>query len=126
MENPNIQSFIQSHKNEHPCYGLMQENHGTAIHLDVRLSNGDAIGFEYHALRKPHLHAKVGMITINYDDEQIRIMGRNLKEIYNQLLRHKIKYIQEIANDFADQDEKSVQITEIRIVPLEEEPQKQH
>lgn len=67
---------------------------GQEIMLDVRFDNGDRFGFPYATLGKIALDAS-GVLWVVLTEGRLRIEGNNLAPIYDGLLEHSIKFIQQ-------------------------------
>lgn len=61
--------------------------------LDLRLENGDEIGFQYYNLVAPRLSG--GFLKLFFEHGTVTIKGRHLKELHRMVLRHCAAYIQE-------------------------------
>ena len=72
----------------------MQSNK-TANMLDFEFKNGDHIAMPYAYLTKMTYNLSEG-IKIEWGAFSIQVEGRNLKELYNYLVNHKVKSIKEV------------------------------
>lgn len=61
--------------------------------LDLRLENGDAIAFPYYSLVAPRLSG--GFVKLYFEHGTVTIKGWQLRDLYQQLRRHVIEYVQE-------------------------------
>lgn len=61
--------------------------------LDLRLENGDEVGFQYYNLVAPRLSG--GLLKLFFEHGTVTIKGRHLRELHRMLLRHCAVYVQE-------------------------------
>lgn len=88
----------ETEKKQHDCYKLRDEA-GYPLTLDVRLKTDDRYGFPYSYLIWKHYNPSEG-ITLRFSSYTVFVKGRNLKELYEALLNHRVEYIQEQDNRY--------------------------
>lgn len=87
-------------------YGIERQNNRRVVMLDLRLKGGIFFSLNYSYIIKTKFDPSE-MLEIFGADVHIAIRGRNLHELYNQLNRHKVVYIQESlsGNDLSAENE---------------------
>ena len=75
-------------------FGIERQNNRRVVMLDLRLKGGIFFSLNYSYIIKMKFDPSE-MLEIFGADVHIAIRGRNLHELYNQLNRHKVVYIQE-------------------------------
>ena len=65
-----------------------------AIALDIRKRGGVCEGFSYALLVKRR-YLPGGEIVLTFTTDAVSIRGRNLRPLYDELVRHNVDYIQE-------------------------------
>jgi len=87
-------------------YGIERQNNRHVVMLDLRLKGGIFFSLNYSYIIKMKFDPSE-MLEIFGADVHIAIRGRNLHELYNQLNRHKVVYIQESlsGNDLSAENE---------------------
>ena len=74
--------------------------------LDVRQKTGDRAALPYAYLTFIHFN-KSGDIRLEYSGHTVSIRGRNLGDLYNALLNHRVDYVQEADLQYEDTGEES-------------------
>ena len=87
-------------------FGIERQNNRRVVMLDLRLKGGIFFSLNYSYIIKMKFDPSE-MLEIFGADVHIAIRGRNLHELYNQLNRHKVVYIQESlsGNDLSAENE---------------------
>ena len=87
-------------------FGIERQNNRRVVMLDLRLKGGIFFSLNYSYIIKMKFDPSE-MLEIFGADVHIAIRGRNLHELYNQLNRHKVVYIQESlsGNDLSNENE---------------------
>lgn len=87
-------------------YGIERQNNRRVVMLDLRLKGGIFFSLNYSYIIKMKFDPSE-LLEIFGADVHITIRGRNLYELYNQLNRHKVVYIQESlsGNDLSAENE---------------------
>ena len=83
-----------------PFFIIEKQQGKRAVHIDFHFENGNHLGLPCSDLRKIEFKASKG-ITLFWPDETIHVMGRNLSELYQQLLLHRVTAIIEDAEEEA-------------------------
>jgi hypothetical protein len=90
-----IKTYATSATTETPPYGDANTPMGPLpLSLDLRFRNGNRHAFSYAFLFEVDYDAS-GTIRLIFGGNLVEIRGRNLAELYEQLLRHGVGYIQE-------------------------------
>lgn len=95
-------------------YTLKRENRGQALMLDLRLKTGDCSAFAYSYLISIRFDAS-GEMILSFSTHKVTIAGRNLREIYNHLLRQRITSVTENESMFDDGGKDSIFIEKITV-----------
>lgn len=87
-------------------FGIERQNNRRVVMLDLRLKGGKFFSLNYSYIIKIKFDPSE-ILEIFGADVHIAIRGRNLYELYNQLNRHKVVYIQESisGNDLTPENE---------------------
>lgn len=64
-----------------------------SMSLDVRLKSGRRVGLSYTYRSSMELNGDT--LIVRFTDYIVKIVGRNLKPVYDLLLEHKIMWVQE-------------------------------
>lgn len=86
--------------------------------LDVRLNNGDCFGLPYSYFMAMSFDAP-GTVVLYFATHTVTIEGRNLRSIYDALLRQSVDFIQEDKPESGAPDETG---TFISLIEVEESP----
>lgn len=78
-------------KRKFQCFKL-REDPGYPAMLDVRLESGDRYGLPYTYLIWIRFDPSVG-ILIRFSSYLVLINGRNLRELYEALLQHRVEWV---------------------------------
>ena len=98
-------------------YGVSEdENSGLAM-LDFRGHNGVSCALPYQHLAAMVFHPVEG-ITMEFREHRIAIRGRNLRPLYDQLLGHRVTFVQE--EDFDATPESETFVDSITVERLHE------
>jgi hypothetical protein len=97
---------------ENEFYGIERQSNRRAIMLDLRMKGGKFFSLNYSYIVKIKFEPSL-MLEIFGADVHICIRGRNMYELYNQLNRHKVIYIQENLSDNDLAAENEVFVSEI-------------
>jgi hypothetical protein len=76
------------------AYAVADEQRSREIMLDLRRKAGDREAFAYSYLMRITFVRSEG-ITLKFSDGQVCISGRNLEQLYENLRRHTVIWIQE-------------------------------
>jgi hypothetical protein len=75
----------------------------TALMLDFEFENGNRLALPYPGLMKIAYNRSVG-ITLEWGSEHITVTGRNLGDLYANLVKHRVNAIREAGMDFSNRD----------------------
>lgn len=86
-----------------PFFTIEKQQGARAVNIDFQFENGDRLALPCSDLRKIEFNASKG-ICLLWTDETIWIIGRNLIELYQYLVRHRVNAIiedggEELAED---------------------------
>lgn len=96
-------------------WGIERVANRHAIMLDLRLKGGLFYAFPYSYLTKIKFNPSEG-IELFISGNHVKITGRNLNEIYIQLCKHRVSYIQANISDIDITDENEVFIKDIEVL----------
>ena len=94
---------------------VLENEHGHALELDIKLRTGDRWGLPY-AYKTAIEFNLSGDLTIHFTTHTINIKGRNLSPLYDALVAHRVAQILEHDNEFDDLPEQATVINSITIV----------
>ena len=95
------------------AFSIIPSNAGE-IMLDVRLKMGDCFGMPYSYLMGMAFDAS-GILTLFFTTHTFTIKGRNLRPVYEGLLRHTVTFIQEENPDYDESPEPETFISAIEV-----------
>lgn len=95
-------------------FGIERQNNRRVVMLDLRLKGGKFFSLNYSYIIKIKFDPSE-ILEIFGADVHIAIRGRNLIELYNQLNRHKVVYIQESISGNDLTPEKELFVKEISV-----------
>ena len=98
-------------------YGVSEAKDGGPAMLDFRGHNAVSCALPYQHLAAMVFHPVEG-ITLEFQEHRIAIRGRNLRPLYDQLLRHRVIFVQE--EDFDDTPESETFVDSITVERLHE------
>ena len=98
-------------------YGVSEDKHGAPPMLDFRGHNAVSCALPYQHLAAMVYHPVEG-ITMEFREHRIAIRGRNLRPLYDQLLRHRVTFVQE--EDFDATPESETFVDAITVERLHE------
>ncbi len=98
---------------DYRAFGV-NRNRRQAVMLDVRTLTGTRLALSYLYLNSIFFDAS-GVIVLSFGSQNIRIEGRNLAPVYEALLNHSVRFIQQENADL----EKEVPETETFISAIE-------
>lgn len=98
-------------------YGVSDGEHGGPPMLDFRGHNAVSCALPYQHLAAMVFHPVEG-ITMEFREHRIAIRGRNLRPLYDQLLRHRVVFVQE--EDFDATPESETFVDSITVERLHE------
>lgn len=89
--------------------------------LEIRTRSGQRLGFPYSYLVEVALEYPVidePYLELTFSSRRVRIRGRNLQPLFESLLGHDIKLIEESPSEFDTAEEYSTYIREIEFMDL--------
>ena len=101
----------------YPAFGTRRSK-GQEVMIEFRLKNGTYRALSYTYVVEISFCPQEG-IKLLFVGHQVRIEGRNLKSIFNRLLRHEVNFVCE-KDSFVDTgDEKEIFVSSIEIAENE-------
>ena len=97
---------------ESSFYTIEKQQGATALMLDFEFENGNRLALPYPALQKLDYKPSEG-ILLEWGDEHMRIVGRNLGELYSLLLLHRVNSIREVSDRPSPRDSSALFIRQI-------------
>lgn len=110
-------STLLEQDSKNKFFGIEKQTGFQALMLDVRFANGNFQAIPYSFITKIIYDPSIS-IDICTTEDKCSIEGRNLEQLYNQLLKHRVTFIKENENEFDDVEEKECFIEKIKIEPL--------
>lgn len=95
-------------------WGVERSTNRRAVMLDLRCKGGEFVSLPYSYLTKIKFNPSDSLelyISGNY----VKITGRNLHEIYNQLCRHRVTFIEASISDLDTTEEDETYIKNIEV-----------
>ncbi len=89
-------ALTESDYEEHDSWSLLRMGRGQEVSLDLRLKTGDCLGLSYAYLVAVQFDPS-GRILLWFTSHHVTIEGRGLKPLYDALLRHRVRFVQEEA-----------------------------
>lgn len=80
---------------EFPCYAVARGPRPSLYMLEFRTLKGECLAFDYNWLGRAIFQPSKGMV-LHFDRDMVHLAGRNLRPLYENLLRRRIIWIQEI------------------------------
>lgn len=84
----------------------------TALMLDFEFENGNQLALPYSGLMKITYNRSIG-ITLEWGNEHLTVIGRNLGELYGHLVKHRVNRVREAGIDFSSRDDSELVIQRI-------------
>jgi len=110
-------SNLLDQDNKSKFYAIEKQTGFQALMLDIKFANGNFQALPYSFITKITFNPSIA-IEIFTTEEKCKIEGRNLIQIYNQLLKHRVTFIKETESEFDDTEESECYIEKISIEPL--------
>lgn len=108
-----IQENDTQEESDYRAFGI-NRNRRQVLMLDVRVLSGERLALGYPYLNSIFFDAS-GVIVLSFGSHNIRIEGRNLAPVYEGLLNHAVRYVQEENPDL----ERDISETETFISSIE-------
>jgi hypothetical protein len=78
---------------DYKAYGINRDGR-PALMLELRCAPGFNLALSYPYLMSVSLDA-TGTLTLLFTSHRVRVTGRNLRRVYDALLSHTLRYLQE-------------------------------
>lgn len=118
MTNQPLPAFIEEEEQieiaDGKCWGKESSATRRAVMLDLRCKGGEFVSLPYSYMTKIKFNPSESLelyISGNY----VKITGRNLHELYQQLCRHKVTFIQASISDLDTTPEHETYIKDIEV-----------
>lgn len=85
-----------------------------AVMLDLRCKGGEFVSLPYSYLTKIKFNPSESL-ELYISGNHVKITGRNLHEIYNQLCRHRVTFIEASISDIDSTDENETYVKDIEV-----------
>ncbi|RAJ89924.1 hypothetical protein LX87_05613 [Larkinella arboricola] len=95
-------------------WGIERSATRRAVMLDLRLKGGEFVSLPYSYMTKIKFNPSESL-ELFISGNHVKITGRNLHEVYNQLCRHRVTFIQASISNFDNIDEGQAYIKDIDI-----------
>ncbi len=113
------QNSILKSRGNNPFFGISDEKEGNVIALKFITELGEQKAIHYHDILSPMDYNGDNEITLSTLRLKIIINGKNLDNLFDYIVQHRVKELKEPQNSFADIGEEEVEITAIRFEPLQ-------
>lgn len=97
-----------------PFYGLAHERDGMAVALKFMTALGEQKAIHYHDLVSPMEYNGDTEIQLCTTRIQVIIAGKNLQQLFDNIIQHRVIWIKEPDSSFTDVEEDVVEVTSIR------------
>lgn len=96
-------------------YGIDRSPSRRAVMLDLRLKGGEFVSLPYSYMTKIKFNPSES-IELYISGNYVKITGRNMHDIYNQLCRHKVVFIAANITDMDSTDEDKTFVKNIEVM----------
>lgn len=100
---------------ESEFYGFERSPSRRAVMLDLRLKGGEFVSLPYAYMTKIKFNPSE-CLELYISGNYVKITGRNLHDIYNQLCRHKVVFIAANITDMDNTDEDKIFVKNIEVM----------
>lgn len=97
-----------------PFFGLAHERDGMAVALKFTSAMGNQKAIHYHDLVSPMEYNGDTEIQLCTTRIQVVIVGRNLQQLFDNIIQHRVIWIKEPDSSFQDVKEGDVEVQSIR------------
>ena len=115
-ESPNAEIISQAaNTNEYPFFELAV-NQAAPIGFKIFFAGGNAAAIQYHDIISPLLFDGAGEIELKTPALSIKIMGKNLRVLFDHFFENRVVWIKEPDSSFVQLSEDQPEITTITLV----------
>ncbi len=97
-----------------PFYGLAHERDGMSVALKFTTALGEQKAIHYHDLVSPMEYNGDTEIQLCTTRIQVIIVGKNLQQLFDNIIQHRVIWIKEPDSSFTDVEEGDVEVSSIR------------
>jgi len=97
-----------------PFYGLAHERDGMAVALKFTTALGEQKAVHYHDLVSPMEYNGDTEIQLCTTRIQVIIVGKNLQQLFDNIIQHRVVWIKEPDSSFTDVKDGDVEVSSIR------------
>ena len=98
-----------------PFYGLAHERDGMAVAFKIVTALGEQKAIHYHDLVSPIEYNGDTEIQLCTTRIQVKIIGKNLEQLFDNIIQHRVIWIKEPDSSFINEEASSVVVSSIRI-----------
>ena len=111
-------SILKS-RGSNPFYGIADDKEGNVISLKFTIESGEQSAIHYHDILSPMSYNGENEIIISTTRLKIVINGKNLDNLFDYIIQHRVKELKELGHSFSGVDENDVKISSIRFEMLQ-------
>ncbi len=100
-------------------YGVADKQEGHVVALKFIAAAGEQKAVHYHDILSPMDYNGSSEITLLTPRLAITIRGKNLDDLFDHIIQHQVKWIQEPQNEFCPIEKNQLEVTEIRFESLQ-------
>jgi len=112
-------SSILKSRGSNPFYGVADDKEGNVIALKFIIESGEQRAIHYHDILSPMDYNGENQIIISTTRLKVIIDGKNLDDLFDYIIQHRVKELKEPRESFPEIGEKDVEISSIRFEMLQ-------
>lgn len=112
-------SSILKSRGSNPFYGVADDKEGNVIALKFIIESGEQRAIHYHDILSPMDYNGENEIIISTTRLKVTINGKNLDDLFDYIIQHRVKELKEPRNSFTEVGEHEVEISSIRFERLQ-------
>lgn len=113
---PVVEESTQEDADDYQAGSSVSGSRSAEIMLELRFKTSDAIAFSYALLLNAAWNPSEG-ITLEFTTHRVRLLGRNLRELYRALILHRLAHVQELQSRTDEQPDDATVVTTIEVTP---------
>lgn len=107
---------ILKSRGKSPFFGISDERKGNVLALKIVSSVGTQRAVHYHDIVSPMDFNGNSEIILLTTAIKIVITGHNLEKLFDYIIQHRVMWVKEPQDSFAEVDDKEVEINTIRFI----------
>lgn len=120
-QNKNLPTLIKDRKSsvlksrgKSRFFGIADDREGNVLALKFISESGEQKAIHYHDIVSPMDFNGNNKIVLNTPRVTITIRGKHLEDLFDYILQHKVKWIEEPQSSFPDVEEGMLEINSLR------------